>query len=89
MRTTRCAGHGRKVRNKIHTCEAQLDLGGSRACAIMVCKRCREIPEVFRQVRADWIRHMDTHIRESKAQDPLWPRSGIQKAEVDWRKYEL
>lgn len=76
MKTTRCAGHGRKVRNKIHTCDAQLDLGDSRPCAIMICKRCRKIPQVFRQVRADWVRHMDEHIAAARALDLLWPLFG-------------
>jgi hypothetical protein len=72
--TTRCAGNGRKVRNKIHNCEALLDLGNSRPCAIMICSGCRQIPEVFRQVRAKWLKHMDQHIKEAKEANPLWPK---------------
>jgi hypothetical protein len=68
--TTACAGK----------CGRRLDLGDSRPCAIMICRECKKIPDVFRRVRSEHSRHIEAHLAEGRKTNPFYPFADFSEA---------
>ena len=54
-------------------CQRLLDLDGAKACAILICGRCRKNTDILRQVRAEMNKHLRQHLIEERKTNSWYP----------------